>query len=108
MEVVVDDVFELFAGEVVLFAGEIDFGELHFGAGIGMIFDDVFPDLEGIVGLVEGHEGFGIGHEGVAEIVLGIFAADGVEQGAGFGGALEAEETLAEMRAGVDVVGVAL
>jgi hypothetical protein len=107
VDIVGDDVFQLGAGEVGLFAGEVEFGELDLGAGIGMAGDDLEPDLEGAVGFAEGGEGFGEGHEGVAVVVPGILGGDAFEEGAGFGGAFLAEEALAEMGAGVEVLGIA-
>lgn len=107
MDVVGDDVAEFGAGEVGLVAGQINFRELDFGAGVGVVFGDLFPDGEGGVGLAQGGVGFGQGHFGVAVFVLGFFFDDAFEQREGFGGAFAAQEGLAEVGAGVDVVWVA-
>jgi len=108
VNVIGDDVVELDAGEAGLFFDNAQFGELHFGAGEGMIVHDVLPDLERGVGFVQRRQRFGVGHERVAEVVLEIFAADGVEQRAGLGGTLQPQQALAKMRAGVNVVWLAL
>ena len=61
--VVADDFAEFGEGEFAVVAGEVKFGELDFGAGIGMAFGDLLPEPHGGFGLVEGGHGFGEGHE---------------------------------------------
>ena len=108
MGVVGQHILQLGAGEVGLVLGGVEFGQLNFRARVGMIFRDLLPDIEqGVVGFAERGQRFGQRHHRVAVIVFGIFGDDAFEQRARFGGAFQAEQALAEMRAGVDVLRVA-
>ena len=103
-----EEIFEFFAGEVVFAAIEVKAGELDAGAGVAVVFEDLFPGGEGIVFLAELGERFGVGHHGVAVVVFGIAFDDAFEERDGFLGATLAEEALAEMRREIDVDPVAL
>jgi hypothetical protein len=88
--------------------GEVEFGELDAGTGIGVVFGDLLPEWHGGVEVGQGGKGFGQGHQGMAVVVMGVFAADRFKQGARFGRAALAEEALAEVGSGFEVLGVAL
>lgn len=107
MGVVGDDVLEFDAGGGRLVFDDVKFGELDFGAGIGMIGGDPEPDFQGGVLFAERSQGFGEGHQGITVIVFGVLSADAFEERAGFGGAFEAEQGLAEVGTGIDVLGIA-
>ena len=107
VNIVGNHVAEFRESKVGLVAGKVDFRELHFGAGIGMIFGDPFPDGEGSVGLAEGGVGFGERHLRITPFVLGIFRDDALQQRQRFGRTFGAQETLTQVRSRVDVLGVA-
>ena len=73
-----------------------------------MVGRDVLPDAEGIVGFAQRREGFGVGHGGMAVIVFRIFPHHTLQQRLRLGGALLAEQALAEMGAGVEILPVPL
>ena len=107
MNVVAHDILEFGTGKFGLIFREVNFRKLNFRARVGMTFYDALPDFQGGVRLVQRRQSFRKGHERVAEVVLVIFAADGVEQRACLGGTFQPQQALAEMRAGVNVRGVA-
>ena len=95
------------AGNVGLIARHVNFRELNFGARIRVIFGDLFPEVERTPGVAKGRAGFRERHLGIAVVVLGIFGDDAFQERFGFGRAFGAQEALAEVGAGVDVLRVA-
>ena len=72
-----------------------------------MIGGDLLPDGQGGVLLAKGRQCFRQSHQRIPIIVLGIFRAHALQERPGFGGSFGAQQTLAEMSAGVDVLGIA-
>jgi hypothetical protein len=107
MSVIGNDVLEFGAGEVIFLTLEVQLRQLHFGARIGMLISDLLPELEGGVFFAESGHRFGQGHQGVSVVVFWVFGNDGFEEGAGVGGLVLAEQALAEVGPGVDVLRVA-
>ena len=64
----------------------------------------MFPDVEGGVRFIQRGQCFGIGHEGEAEVMFEIFAADAFQQRTGFGRTLQAHQALAQVGAGINVI----
>ena len=108
MLVVADDILQFRPRQVRLVFGEVKFGQLHLGARVGMVLRDVLPVLERIVGFAEGGERFGQRHHRVAVIVVGFLVHDAFEKRPRLNRAIQADEALAKMRAGVNVGGIAL
>src|ERR1039457_1278327 len=107
VRVVAQHVLEFGAGGGGLVFGGVKFRELHLGARIGMILRDVLPVEQRVVRLADSGERFRQRHHRVPVIVLRLFVHDAFEQRTRLGGTFQAQQALAEMRAGVNVVRIA-
>ena len=108
MLVVSDEFAHEVAGLILTALGGDEFGVLDLGSGVTVVGEDLLPGGDGFVGVAEGGLGFSEGHLGVAVVVPGIGGEGLFQKGLGLGRALQAEETLAQVRDGVGVVLVAL
>ena len=75
MNIVVQNILELGAGEIRLVFGDVKFCQLDLGARIGMALRDMLPVKDGIVGFAQRRQRFGQRHHGVAVIVFRLFDA---------------------------------
>ena len=107
MSVVGDDIVQLRPRQFGLISREVDFGQLHFGARIGMVVGHLFPDGERGVGFTQCGESFRERHLCVAVVVLGFFRDDAFQERAGFLRPFLAQQALTEVSAGIEIFGVA-
>ena len=108
VRIVVDHFPNLSASQLGLAFGSVELGQLYFRPGIGMIVRNPLPGGDGGVRFAERAEGFGQRHQRMAIVVFRILRDDTFENGPGFLRLVLAEQALAEMGAGIDVLRVAL
>lgn len=106
--IVLDDLAEEGLGRGGLTLGEEEFGVLDAGAGVSVVGGDLGPGGEGSGDVTERGQGLGEGGLGVAVVVLGIEGEGGFEEGACFGGPVQSEQAMSQVRHGIGIVGVAL
>ncbi len=63
MGIIGDDFADFVEGKVAFVSCDVKIGKLNFGAGIGVIFGDLFPDSDSGFRLVESGHGFGKRHK---------------------------------------------
>lgn len=107
VSVVGQDSLQLGTGEVGLLFGDVKLSELDTRTRVAVVFEDLFPGAKGRVDIAERRERFRVGHQGVAVIVARVFGTDLLQEQSGLIGLFLAQQTLAQMRAGIDVRGVA-
>jgi hypothetical protein len=106
MDIVGENIVQLGSREVGLVSGEVEFRQLDFGAGVGMIFGYFLPNLQSGIGFAERLQCFGERHHRVTVLVLWILGDHTLDQRAGFGSALLSQKTLAEVCPGINVLGI--
>lgn len=107
MGVIRHDLADFVIGKVALVTSEVNFGQLDFGARVGMALGNLLPDFERRVSFVEGGEGLGESHQRIPVIMFRVFGDDAFEKRARLRWTFQAKEALAKMGASIDVLRIA-
>src|SRR5882757_858434 len=105
--VIGNDFADFVIGKVALVTSEVNFGQLDFGARVGMVLGNLLPDFERCVSFVKGGQGFGESHQRIPVIMFRVFGDDAFEKRARLRWTFRAKEALAKVSASVDVLRIA-
>lgn len=108
MRVVGHNLFEFAAGKLGSSGGQVERGQLDAGPRVGMAFEDAAPGVDRVRGSSQCGVGLGEGHEGVAVVVAGFPGTDLLEVGQAVVRPAQAEQALAEVGEGIEVVRIAV
>jgi GTP-binding protein len=86
---------------------QIQFAQLHAGAGVAVVFEDFLPDFDRAIDVSHQLERLGVCHQRITVIVLGIFRANLEKDRRCFIDLFFTEKALTQVRPGVDVVRIA-